>query len=125
MKKSLAVVGIILAVLLAVVAYSKGSTSLEGKYVITAMEMNGKDVLAIFKEMAERKNIEDVFDMEFFKDGKFIWVKIDGKQEGTYKIEGNKLLIADGNKNLEAIIDGNSFSIIDEKEKIKMTFTKK
>ena len=125
MKKSLAVVGIILAVLLSVVACSKAPASLEGKYVITAMEMDGKDMLGMFKEMAAGKNIEDLFYMEFSKDGKFVGVTGGEKQEGTYKVEGKKLIVIvpDSKDNLEAIIDGNSFSIIDKES--KMTFSKK
>ena len=130
MKKNITTIGIIIIVSLLLTACSHFSktepVSMEGKWVITELEIEGEDAMSALEEEGYRKeDLENLFYFEFFKDGKFI-VKYDDKQDnGIYQRDGNKLIIKTNGDKIETILNGNSFSIADEKNEMKMTFTKK
>jgi len=127
MKKFIKFAGLCMMLSLLLVACgSKTSnvTSLEGKWGLTAASMGGVDITAQMKEMTGG-NLDSMFYCEFTKDGKAYLFVGGQKNEGTYTFDGKKIIIDDGVEKTEAILDGNSFTMVNEKEKGKMTYTKK
>ena len=108
------------------------SSSMEGKYVISAMMIGDEDYLEMMRELAEMMgeeelNLEDFMYFEF-SGTDAVTLGSDGDTEtGTYKLDGNTLTITIDGEAQTATVNGNSFTLEYDEDGMQgsMTFTKK
>ena len=108
---------------------ASGNVSMEGKWAISAMLIEGEDYLAMMTEMlgVQMEDIEGLIFCEF-TEGDEVKMVMDGEEgTGTYKLDGNTLTITLDGEELSATVNGNSFTITDDADGMEssMTFTKK
>lgn len=132
MKKTMKMVGMSLLFLILLTACSSGSTSLEGKWGLSKMEVDGVNALSALDTAeeitGEKINLEDIMYYEFTKDGKYMMVmtRMDQKEEGTYKLRGKKITLTSDGEDIEGTVDGNTLTIpYGSGEIIVRSFTKK
>ena len=117
MKNKLMYVGICLIVLLLVAGCtgSSGKASLEGRWIVNYMEIDGEyDLVAGLYDMAEEEGEEfdpvTLWYYEFTKNGKVTSVFEENQiAEGTYKLKENKLTLSIDGGTAEATMEEDSF----------------
>ena len=103
-------------------------TSMEGKWVLSGMSINGEDALADIKAMlGDAFDMESIMFCEFSNDGTFVMSAYDETETGTYVVNGNALVMTVDGDDQAATIDGDTFTIVspDENEVTTITFKKK
>ena len=129
---------LVLCLVLSLAACGGGSSSggrassMEGKYVISAMMIGDEDYLEMMRELAEMMgeeelNLEDFMYFEF-SGTDAVTLGSDGDTEtGTYKLDGNTLTITVDGEAQTATVSGNSFTLEYDEDGMQgsMTFTKK
>jgi hypothetical protein len=132
-KSTIFILILCISLLLTVVACGgdKTPSSLEGKYVISAMTYGEEDFLQFMqnlaKEMGEEINLEEFMHLEFLADGSVTFGE-DGEEEtGTFTFDGKTVVIAMGEETMTGTVDGNSIVVVEEDngQTTTMTFTKK
>ena len=127
MKKAFVVV-LTLVLCLSVLAGCGGggasSGELKGKYVLTAIDVDGIDALEMMESMGLKAS--DTY-YEFSDDGTFKMSLMGYEEEGTFKADGKKITLTVDGEDSEVTFDGKkiTFEEIDEGEKTKMVFEKK
>ena len=110
---------------------ASGGASMDGKWVISSMTIDGEDYLAMIAEMAgeldDEIDIENMMFCEFTSGDSFKMVMYDEEESGTYKLSGKTLTLTVDGESLTGTMDGNSFTISDDSDgsESRMTFTKK
>ena len=131
--KALFTLALCIGMTLALTACSNGggSSSMEGKYVISSMMVGEDDyleqVMSMAEAMEEEINLEDIMYFEFSGADTVIMGSEGETVTGTYKLDGKTLtLTADGEEQI-ATVDGNSFTIKYDEDGMQgaLTFTKK
>ena len=122
MKKTIALLlGLILSVSLLAGCGGGGSAAPTGKYFMTAMELEGEDIFALYTEMG--LSADNLY-IELLSGGKCKISMMDETGEGTFKVDGKTITIsADGEEAFAGAIEGNKITL--EEDGNKMVFEKK
>ena len=99
------------------------AVEIEGKWVLSKMEADGQDFLAMLAEAyGSDFNAEEYMYFEFAKDGKVTLVSDGDTESGTYKQADKMLTITLSGTSRETMVNGNTFSL--SMDGMSMTFTK-
>ena len=98
----------ILMVILGVSLSAQSQTALTGKYMLTALEIEGVDLLEALAELG--LDTDDNY-IELLDGGKFRMVMFDDENEGVFKFNGNSIIMTVDGEDLEAVISGGKITI--------------
>ena len=114
-KRAVAIAGLCLLFVLLLAACG-GTVSMEGKWGLSSMNVNGSDYLATLQAMGADMSVRENMYFEFAKDGTVkIGTGFGDPLNGTYKLKGNKLsIVNEQDQTLEAVVEGDSFTVVQQ-----------
>ena len=109
MKGKFVIILVLMLSVSALAVYGQSNAALAGRYDITAMEIDGVDLLEFFEMMDISL---DTMYIELLSNGKFrMAMDQENSVEGTYKLDGKNLKLISDQEDLDSIIEGNKIII--------------
>jgi len=121
MKKTIAIIAMVVILVACLVMLTGCTTKPSGKYNFVSMTMGGETMTK--DDLEELGMGLDDFYLEFLKGDKFKMCVFGEEMEGTFKLDGKKVTLTIDEEDVTGTIDGKKITIEEEDE--SMVFEKK
>ena len=127
MKRTLALILVVLLSVSMLAGCGGGDKGPTGKYVLTVWEIDGQDFIALMKSLGGDAFDPSTIYIEFQNDGKFTMEMDEDDASGTFKVDGKNLTLTMDGETLTGTVDGNKVTIetTEDGSTMKMVFEKK